>query len=698
MEPTRASVIPIHSVTPVAGPDRRWCGYVRLPGRDDQTHVLILQRGKRLFGIPALCPHDGSRMDRCRSDEDGNLVCGAHGLKVPVESNTEGFEVVDQDGRFYMQQSATTASLGDQNEMVGLRQELAALREANFVLEAQISTISEVMDGVIAELSEKSQQLERRSHEQGRLGRFIDNVINSMENLMIVLDAHGRIQQINAAVTRQLGFRSEDVVGRPSDALLSAQSLACLAETTRTSNVPEGLSLFRTILDRGELAFETTLAHASGKGSDRHFIMRGTPLYERSGKLEGAVVVASDITLLRAREHELQQSEQRFRDFSAVSSDGFWEVDENLRFVRPAFGREDLIGVSLFSIARSNGQDQAAATASIERAVSRHEEFRDLEFQLPAPVEAWDWLSLSGRPVFDPAGRLTGYRGTIKNITTRKQAQRELQMHRDHLADLVASQTADLLAAKEQAERANQAKSEFLANMSHEFRTPLHGIGSFAKLGLTRVETSPREKLRSYFESILKSGNRLGELVDDLLDLAKLEARRTRLQRKACDMRDLVDVIARDLHALTDSRRVTLRVVSDTADTCADLDEQQFHTVIQNLVANAVKFSPPKGEITITLSDGELPLARPALCMSVRDRGVGVPQEELESIFDKFIQSSKTKTGAGGTGLGLAITREIVLLHEGWISAGNHRDGGAIFTVLVPRRTDPVSVNEDLGT
>ncbi|MCB1888674.1 MAG: PAS domain-containing protein [Rhodocyclaceae bacterium] len=390
MSSMRSIVIPIREVSPVAGQDRRWCGHIQVPGRTAETHVLILERGGRLIGIPALCPHDGSRMDRCRSDAEGNLICGAHGLKVPVESNVQSFDVEERDGQYFLQRKDCLPDFGEADEVSSLREELDALREANSVLESQVTSISEVMEGMIAELSEKSQQLEKRSREQGRLGRFVDNVINSMENLLIVLDAKGRISQINAAVTRELGFRAADVLNEPSDVLLSPQSLEALREATANAYLPTGLTLFRTILERGQLAFETALAHAAGGDARKHFIIRGTPLYERSGKLEGAVLVASDITLLREREKQLQLSEQRFRDFSAVSSDGFWEVDASLCFNRPVFGREDLVGVNLFSIASNETDAQRRSLADIDAVMARHEEFRDFEFQLSEPVAGWD--------------------------------------------------------------------------------------------------------------------------------------------------------------------------------------------------------------------------------------------------------------------------------------------------------------------
>lgn len=274
MSTPRSVVIPIQDVTPVVGHDRRWCGHIQVPGRTHETHVLILERGGRLVGIPALCPHDGSRMDRCRSDEEGNLICGAHGLKVPVESNVESFEVEKREGHYFLQRNHQVPSFGEYDELSSLRDEVSALREANSVLEAQVTTISEVMDGMIAELSEKSGQLERRSREQARLSRFVDNVVNSMENLLVVLDGRGQINQINAAVTRELGIQHGDVIGKPSDVLLSANSLASLQAANQDANLPTGLILFRTILDRGQLAFEASLAHASGGGTGKHFIDR----------------------------------------------------------------------------------------------------------------------------------------------------------------------------------------------------------------------------------------------------------------------------------------------------------------------------------------------------------------------------------------------------------------------------------------
>jgi signal transduction histidine kinase len=248
----------------------------------------------------------------------------------------------------------------------------------------------------------------------------------------------------------------------------------------------------------------------------------------------------------------------------------------------------------------------------------------------------------------------------------------------------VAEQTADLLQAKESAERANQLKSEFLTNMSHEFRTPLHGILSYARLAESRLGKVSPEKLADYLERIRQSGERLTSLVNDLLDLAKLEAGQQQFNCHGANLRVVVERVCADLHALCASRKLQICHEVQTVSTVAWLDPQQLLHAVQNLLSNAIKFSPEGGTITLTYADGQVD-GQDALLFRVRDQGVGIPPGEEDKIFDKFIQSSATKTGAGGTGLGLAITREVMKGHRGRAHVRNHPEGGAEFELAIPR-------------
>lgn len=233
--------------------------------------------------------------------------------------------------------------------------------------------------------------------------------------------------------------------------------------------------------------------------------------------------------------------------------------------------------------------------------------------------------------------------------------------------------------AKDDAELANHAKSEFLANMSHELRTPLHGILSFAQFGLREAPPGDDANLHELFDNIKGSGETLLVLLNDLLDLAKLEAGRMTFDMDEHVVQDLLEAGVAEFDSYVSGQNIHVGLVGDVGDLVATLDPMRFMQVLRNLLSNAVKFSPEDGRVTV-----EATATADVLTVEISDEGMGVPADEREAIFDKFIQSSQTKTGAGGTGLGLAITREIVEAHGGTVSAHEAPGGGALFRVTIP--------------
>lgn len=280
-------------------------------------------------------------------------------------------------------------------------------------------------------------------------------------------------------------------------------------------------------------------------------------------------------------------------------------------------------------------------------------------------------------------------------------ATQELRRHRDHLHELVEERTVRLDDALQQARAASQAKSEFLANMSHELRTPMHAILSFSQLGIRRVDGGNQARLIQYFQRIELSAKRLLDLINELLDLSKLEAGRMVLTPTRVDVLDLLSHARTQLESLLLAR--DLRIVTEVSVPATEIhaDPLRISQIIFNLLANAIKFSPGGGTIRLELAAAELSInghieddrTRPALAIRFIDQGIGVPEAELESIFDKFVQSTATRTGAGGTGLGLAISRAIATQHRGTIVANNNLGGGACFTVTLPINGGNVEVS-----
>jgi len=240
-----------------------------------------------------------------------------------------------------------------------------------------------------------------------------------------------------------------------------------------------------------------------------------------------------------------------------------------------------------------------------------------------------------------------------------------------------------------QAETANKAKSEFLANMSHEIRTPLHGILSYSRFGLKKTENLSRDKIQHYFEQINDSGTRLLKLLNNILDLSKMESGQFRYDFRKNNIRQIIKVVEDEMASYVKEKGMFIFYEDNSTSTELVCDFVQITQVIRNLLSNAVKYSGDSKVVEIKLADTSLIIQNekyPSLKISIIDEGIGVPDNEVERIFDKFVQSSKTDSGAGGTGLGLAICREIISNHQGKITVeANPKGSGSIFSLILPK-------------
>ena len=246
--------------------------------------------------------------------------------------------------------------------------------------------------------------------------------------------------------------------------------------------------------------------------------------------------------------------------------------------------------------------------------------------------------------------------------------------------------------ARDAAERANSAKTAFIADISHELRTPLQAIIGFSDLGQHLSLNQP--DFREMFNDIHAGGQRMLTLVNGLLDMAKMESTVDSLTLRRADVSALAGAVVHELRPLAAQRGLQLELLEPFPPLPADVDAFRIQQVIRNVLANALRFAPSGSRIEIIGRDrGEMGTE-----LEVRDHGPGIPVDELETIFDAFVQSSRTRDGSGGTGLGLTICRKIMSAHGGSICAANAVTGGAQFLIRLPpsAQTEAVAACADI--
>lgn len=373
-------------------------------------------------------------------------------------------------------------------------------------------------------------------------------------------------------------------------------------------------------------------------------------------------------------------TDRRFRELLEAAPDAILEVDRDGRIMllnpvtEKMFGyeREELVGQPV-ELLISGGAREG------------HVRHRENYWRNPTARPMGSGFTMEGRrkdgstfPVdisLSPVHSEDGQRVTavIRDISERRLAE-------DRIRALQENYTRELEFRNRDVERANRMKSEFLASMSHELRTPLHTVIGFAELLAEELEGSLNEKQKRFVYHIQKDSVHLLELINDILDLSKIEAGRLRIEREVFDIAACIEEAIESIRPGAAAKSIALE--TEIASAPAILaDRVRVKQILYNLLSNAVKFTREDGRIRVEMRNVETTTGDSFIQVSVADTGIGIPREKQEAIFDKFYQLGATTKGVReGTGLGLPITKALIELHGGRIWVNSEPGKGSRFT------------------
>ena len=393
----------------------------------------------------------------------------------------------------------------------------------------------------------------------------------------------------------------------------------------------------------------------------------------------GSAGLRVDVTESRRLEAALRESEGRFRDFAEATSDSFWEMDANLRFINTTLMQDsirstttELIGNTRWGAAGADAHNDPHWSAHRQN-MEAHRPFRNFEYWLDDKAGNARCISISGIPLFDDSDAFLGYRGGAMDVTNLKTAEESVR------------------AALENAREADKAKQDFLANMSHELRTPLNAIMGFSEV-IQMEFFGPLKNARylDYATDISHSANHLLELVNDILDLSKIEAGKLELSLTDIDLAAVASAAMRELEGPMRKKSQHFSMDIDRNAATIHADGPAVRQMLTNLLSNAMKFTPENGSISLSVG-----MAAPDMVkITVADSGVGIPKSDIDKVLSPFGQSGDIKLAReGGTGLGLPIVGALAKLHDGTLEIDSEVGAGTRVHITLPKT--PKSANTD---
>ena len=499
------------------------------------------------------------------------------------------------------------------------------------------------------------------------------------------LNPTGDVLFWNAAAERIFGWNAEEVIGKALPTIPAGREheFHMILESQMHGIPQQGRDVVRRKKDGGLI----------------HLRLWTAPLRDTDGRILGKLSILADssdthraqqerVKLLTSEKdaRELARSMDRFRELLEAAPDAIIEVDAEGKIVLMNAATEQIFGYR-----RDELLGKLVDQLVPGELRTRHADHRSTYAEFPVRRPMGTGLRLQGErkdgtrfPVeisLSPVHSAEGFRvsAIIRDVTDRQKAEDEFRKLQSRLASELSSANQELEIRSREAEEANRLKSEFLASISHELRSPLHTIIGFSELLAEQLEGPLNKKQSRFVNHIHRDSLHLLELINDILDLSKIEAGKIDLHLEAFNALDAVQDALTSIGPAADAKQITLELKASPP-LNVHADRVRLKQILLNLLSNAVKFTPENGRVSVEYHERS---GIAQFCVS--DTGFGIPEQEHQTIFNKFHQVGPTSKGVReGTGLGLAITKHLVEQHGGRIQVESQIGNGSRFSFTLP--------------
>ncbi|TQD25655.1 PAS domain S-box protein [Methanolobus vulcani] len=495
-------------------------------------------------------------------------------------------------------------------------------------------------------------------------------LLNTIPDLVWLKDVDGAYLGCNHKFERFFGAKEAEIIGKTDYDFVDKE----LADFFRKKDI-EALEAEKPSMNEEEITY-------ADDGHKEYLETIKSPMYDSGGQLIGVLGVGRDITERKEAEVKIKNKKEKlFQIINGNPTPTFvinndhvvthWnKAIERLTGVKT----EDVIGTKREWTKTLYGFERPTlADLLVDNRVDEIKEFyAKKNFQVSFIKEGYQaedyfpilgkWLLFTAAPIKDSDNKIVGAIETLQDITVLKQAVKAM------------------FDAKNTAEHSSRVKSEFLASMSHELRTPLTSVIGFSDVLQDGVAGELTEKQLGYVNNINSSGKHLLALINDVLDLSKIEAGKMDLQCEKFVFSAIMNDVNESITFLVAKKNIDLKFVDEIKDIEIFADKLKTKQILLNLIDNAIKFTPPNGIISVIAKQTGKDVQ-----ISVSDTGIGIPHDKLKEIFDPFSQVDASHTRRyAGTGLGLALVKQFVQMHDGRIWVESEEGKGSTFTFTIP--------------